>query len=83
MRRPSDYFYVKTGGYTTYGKRDQRPLLTNTDFTTYYNTAYIRPGDPCDSPGPNGATRLADSKFDNDTTALNGATATERGVSST
>ena len=69
---PSDYFYVKSGGYSTTANAISAPLLTNTDFTTYYNTAFIRPGDPCDSPGPNGATRLADSKFDNDTTALNG-----------
>jgi Tfp pilus assembly protein PilX len=70
---PVDYFYVKTGGYTSNAPPINAPLLTNADFTNYYNTAYIRPGDPCDNPGPNGSTRLADSKFDNDTTALNGA----------
>ena len=69
---PSDYFYVKSGGYSTTANAISAPLLTNTDFTTYYNTAYIRPGDACDNPGPNGATRLADTKFDNDTTSLNG-----------
>jgi Tfp pilus assembly protein PilX len=69
---PGDYFYVKSGGYSTSAPAISAPLLTNTDFTGYYNTAFIRPGDPCDNPGPNGATRLADSKFDNDTTALNG-----------
>ena len=69
---PSDYFYVKSGGYSTTANAISAPLLTNTDFTTYYNTAFIRPGDACDNPGPNGATRLADTKFDNDTTALNG-----------
>jgi Tfp pilus assembly protein PilX len=69
---PSDYFYVKSGGYSTTANAISAPLLTNTDFTTYYNTAFIRPGDACDSPGPNGATRLADSKFDNNTTALDG-----------
>ena len=68
-----DYFYVKSGGYSTSAPAINAPLLTNTDFTGYYNTSFIRPGDPCDNPGPNGATRLADSKFDNDTTALNGA----------
>jgi Tfp pilus assembly protein PilX len=69
---PADYFYVKAGGYTQSAPAITAPLLTNTDFATYYTTAYIRPGDPCDNPGPNGATRLADTKFDNDTTALNG-----------
>jgi hypothetical protein len=70
--QPSDYFYVKSGGYSTTANAISAPLLTNTDFTTYYNTAFIRPGDPCDNPGPNSATRLADSKFDNNTTALDG-----------
>jgi Tfp pilus assembly protein PilX len=69
---PGDYFYVKAGGYTTSAPAISAPLLTNADFTTYYNSAFIRPGDPCDNPGPNSATRLADSKFDNDTTPLNG-----------
>ena len=70
---PGDYFYVKSGGYTTSAPAISAPLLTNTDFTTYYGSAYIRPGVGCDSPGPNGATRLANTKFDDDTTALNGA----------
>jgi hypothetical protein len=69
---PGDYFYVAPGGYTTDAAAIAAPALTNTDFTDYYNTAYIRPGDPCDNPGPNGSTRLANSTFDNDTTALNG-----------
>jgi len=70
---PSDYFYVKSGGYSTTAPAIAAPALTNTDFATYYDTAFIRPGDPCDNPGPNGSTRLANSTFDNDTTALNGA----------
>jgi hypothetical protein len=70
---PGDYFYVKPGGYTSDAPAIPAPMLTNGDFTSYYNSAFIRPGDPCDNPGPNGPTRLADSKFDNDTTALNGA----------
>jgi Tfp pilus assembly protein PilX len=70
---PGDYFYVKAGGYSTTAPAINAPALTNSDFSTYYATAHIRPGDPCDNPGPNAATRLADSKFDNDTTALNGA----------
>ena len=69
---PSDYFYVKTGGYSTTAPAITAPMLTNTDFSGYYTSAYIRPGDPCDNPGPNSSNRLADSKFDNDTTALNG-----------
>ena len=68
----SDYFYVKSGGYSSTAPAITAPVLTNSDFSTYYTTAYIRPGDPCDNPGPNSSTRLADSKFDNDTTALNG-----------
>jgi Tfp pilus assembly protein PilX len=69
---PGDYFYVKSGGYSSTAPAITAPLLTNSDFTTYYNTAYIRPGDPCDNPGPNSSNRLANTKFDNDTTALNG-----------
>jgi len=70
---PGDYFYVKAGGYTTSAPAINAPMLTNTDFTNYYNTSDIRPGDPCDNPGPNGSNRLANSTFDNDSTALNGA----------
>lgn len=70
---PGDYFYVQAGGYSQTAPAIPTPVLTNADFTNYYNTAYIRPGDPCDNPGPNGGNRLADSKFDNDTTPLNGA----------
>ena len=69
---PTDYFYVKSGGYSSTANAISAPTLTNTDFSTYYTTAYIRPGDPCDNPGPNSSNRLADTKFDNDTTALNG-----------
>ena len=67
-----DYFYVKAGGYSTTATAISAPLLTNTDFTNYYNSAYIRPGDPCDNPGPNSGNRLANSTFDNDAIALNG-----------
>jgi hypothetical protein len=70
---PGDYFYVKSGGYSSTAPAINAPALTNTDFTNYYNTAFIRPGDPCDNPGPNGTTRLADTKFDSNTTALDGA----------
>jgi Tfp pilus assembly protein PilX len=71
--QPSDYFYVKSGGYSTTAPAITAPVLTNTDFSTYYTTAYLRPGDPCDNPGPNSSNRLANTTFDNDTTALNGA----------
>ena len=70
---PGDYFYVKAGGYTTSAPAISAPLLTDTDFTTYYGSAYIRPGVGCDNPGPNGGNRLPNSTFDNDATALNGA----------
>jgi hypothetical protein len=69
---PGDYFYVQTGGYSTTAPAISTPVLTDTDFTNYYNSTYVRPGDPCDNPGPNGSNRLASSTFDNDTTALNG-----------
>jgi hypothetical protein len=69
---PGDYFYVQTGGYTTSAPAIATPVLTDTDFTNYYASSYVRPGDPCDSPGPNGANRLANTTFDNDSTALNG-----------
>ncbi len=69
---PSDYFYVKSGGYSTSAPAISAPVLTNTDFSGYYTSAYIRPGDPCDNPGPNSSNRLANTTFDNDTTALNG-----------
>jgi hypothetical protein len=67
-----DYFYVKAGGYSTTANAISAPLLTNTDFTNYYNSAFIRPGDPCDNPGPNSGNRLANTTFDSDAIALNG-----------
>lgn len=70
---PGDYFYVQTGGFSTSAPAITTPVLTNTDFTNYYGTAYVRPGDPCDNPGPNAGNRLANTTFDNDSTALNGA----------
>jgi Tfp pilus assembly protein PilX len=69
---PGDYFYVQSGGYSSTAPAISTPLLGDTDFTSYYSTAYVRPGDPCDNPGPNGTTRLSNTVFDNDTTALNG-----------
>jgi Tfp pilus assembly protein PilX len=70
---PGDYFYVQSGGFSTTAPSISTPVLTDTDFTNYYGSAYVRPGDPCDSPGPNAGNRLANTTFDNDTIALNGA----------
>jgi Tfp pilus assembly protein PilX len=69
---PGDYFYVQTGGFSTSAPAITTPLLTDADFTGYYGSTYVRPGDPCDSPGPNAANRLGNSTFDSDSTALNG-----------
>ena len=69
---PGDYFYVQSGGYTTTAPAITTPVLTDTDFTNYYGSTYVRPGDPCDNPGPNAGNRLPNTTFDNDTTALNG-----------
>jgi Tfp pilus assembly protein PilX len=70
---PGDYFYVQPGGYSETAPPITIPALTDTDFQNYYDTAYIRPGDPCDDPGPNGSNRLPNSAFDNDSIPLNGA----------
>ena len=69
---PGDYFYVQAAWYTTTAPAITTPVLTDTDFTDYYGSTYIRPGDRCDNPGPNGGNRLPNTTFDNDTTALNG-----------
>ena len=69
----NDYFYVKAGGYSARGTRHQRTALTYTDWDGYYaNTTFIRAGRSRVKPGPERRTWLADSAFDNDTTALNG-----------
>ena len=61
----------RPAGYSTTAPAISAPILTDTDFTNYYGSP--RPsGDPCDSPGPNAGNRLANTTFDNDTTALNG-----------
>jgi Tfp pilus assembly protein PilX len=58
----SDYFYVKTGGYSTDAPAINSPSLTTTDWDNYYQTATISRLNPCLSGG------LAGSNFDNDTT---------------
>ena len=74
----TDYFYVKTGGYQQSAPPIVAPTLTNSDFQAYYSTAYISKGNlgsdgvVCDNPGPNSATRLADTVFDTNTTPTDG-----------
>jgi Tfp pilus assembly protein PilX len=70
---PGDWFYVQAGGYSTTADPIDAPVLTNTDYTNYYNSASPGPLHPCDNPGPSGiGSRLANTTWDNDTTALNG-----------
>jgi Tfp pilus assembly protein PilX len=61
----SDYFYVKTGGYTTQADPISSPTVTTTDWDNYYQTATISRLNPCLSGG------LAGSSFDNDLTRNN------------
>jgi len=58
----SDYFYVKTGGYSTTADAINSPSLTSTDWDNYYQTSTISRLSPCNSGG------LASTNFDNDTT---------------
>ena len=74
----TDYFYVKSGGYSQTAPPITAPTLSNSDFSNYYTSAYISKGNlgsdgvVCDNPGPDASTRLADSNFDNNTTPLDG-----------
>src|SRR5919201_337693 len=61
----SDYFYVKSGGYTTTADPISSPNLTSTDWDNYYQTAIISRLYPCTTG------TLASSSFDNDTTRNN------------
>lgn len=71
---PGDWFYVKAGGYSTTAPAISAPVLTNADYTSWYNAASPGPANPCSNPGPSGiGARLANTTWDNDTTALNGA----------
>lgn len=58
----SDYFYVKTGGYSTTAPAISSPTLTSTDWDNYYTAATISRLNPCLAGG------LAGTSFDNDTT---------------
>jgi Tfp pilus assembly protein PilX len=58
----SDYFYVKSGGYSQTADAIASPSLTSTDWDGYYNNSTISRLSPC------GAGGLASTNFDNDTT---------------
>jgi Tfp pilus assembly protein PilX len=58
----SDYFYVKSGGYTSQADAIASPSLTTTDWDNYYQTSTISRLSPCAAGG------LASTNFDNDTT---------------
>jgi len=58
----SDYFYVKTGGYTSQADQITSPALTLTDWDNYYLTSTISRLSPCAAGG------LASTNFDSDTT---------------
>jgi len=58
----NDYFYVKSGGYSTSAPAINAPTLTSTDWDGYYANATISRLKPCNSGG------LAGTAFDNDTT---------------
>jgi hypothetical protein len=61
----NDYFYVKSGGYTSDAPAINAPVLTSTDWDGYYQTATISRLKPCNSGG------LPGTSFDNDTTRNN------------
>ena len=58
----NDYFYVKSGGYSTTAPPINAPVLTSADWDGYYQNATISRMKPCDSGG------LPGTSFDNDTT---------------
>jgi Tfp pilus assembly protein PilX len=58
----SDYFYVKSGGYSATADPIASPSLTSTDWDNYYQTSTISRLSPCAAGG------LASTNFDNDTT---------------
>ena len=58
----NDYFYVKSGGYSTTAPAINAPVLTSADWDGYYQNATISRMKPCDSGG------LPGTSFDNDTT---------------
>ncbi len=58
----SDYFYVKSGGYSQTAEAIAAPSLTTTDWDNYYQTSTISRLSQCLAGG------LASTNFDNDTT---------------
>jgi Tfp pilus assembly protein PilX len=58
----SDYFYVKSGGYSAQADAINSPSLTSTDWDNYYQTSTISRLSPCAAGG------LASTNFDSDTT---------------
>jgi Tfp pilus assembly protein PilX len=56
----SDYFYVKSGGYSSSAPAINSPSLTNTDWDNYYLYSTIGKMSPCNAGG------LASSNFDGD-----------------
>jgi Tfp pilus assembly protein PilX len=58
----SDYFYVKSGGYSTTAPAISAPTVTSTDWDNYYQNSTISRLHPCNAGG------LASTNFDNDTT---------------
>ena len=58
----NDYFYVKSGGYSTTAPAINAPVLTSADWDGYYQNATISRLKPCNSGG------LPGTSFDNDTT---------------
>lgn len=61
----SDYFYVKSGGYSQVADAIAAPSLSSTDWDNYYQTATISRLSPCAAGG------LAATSFDGDTTRNN------------
>ncbi len=66
----NDYFYVKTGGYSTDAPAITSPTLTSTDWDGYYQSATISRLSPCLAGG------LSGTAFDNDTLRNNSLPAT-------
>ena len=57
----TDYFYVKSGGYSTSAPAINSPTLTSSDWDGYYQNATMSRLKPCNAGG------LAGTAFDNDT----------------
>jgi Tfp pilus assembly protein PilX len=64
----SDYFYVKSGGYSTTVPSISSPTLTSSDWDGYYSGSTMSRLSPCAAGG------LASTSFDNDTVRNNSLT---------